>query len=202
MTESVNFVGVNISEESKSEILAYKIQMINAIRKRGPEIKKAKLDKEKNRSIDEIEKILEKYNLKAEELGEYANYQERFNSLKEIYDIQHLEAEIFRTINKLTKEDNVYSEKEIEQGKEMIEGRLKEEKSFLEPIYCQIEPITKNIEKLPEIKEKQKITPLAKKKIKFTTKTPPISNQSTVISERKAQHAQEAHQLIQQQPYK
>jgi len=110
----------SITPRSKKNILAFKEQMIKVIKKRGEELKKGKLDKIRNNAIQSVKTSLQESELTANELGEYANYEEQINKLFKLYEIDYLESEIIRKIKKIVRNKETVRENELINNRETI----------------------------------------------------------------------------------
>jgi hypothetical protein len=64
---------------------------------------KSQLDKARTRAFEYIEKELNEKNLKIQDLGEHANYQERINNLDKVYKIRDLQEKVLDHIFSLPK---------------------------------------------------------------------------------------------------
>ena len=123
--------GKDRSEELKN----FKEEMIKAIKEvettlriREENKKKSEDDFELNQTrtvaFQEIEKSMNEKGLKMEDLGQYSNYQERINSLGEVWDIRNFREEVISFISKLTRKE---TEKEKQEDKKRAEEQAKQQ---------------------------------------------------------------------------
>jgi curved DNA-binding protein CbpA len=92
----------------RRKVLAFKEQMVEAIRKRGIEIKNGinvpKVDNAREKGIQEIERCLNNKGVKAEDLGEYSSYREKIGSLVKVWKINSFVDEVIEKISSVSRQ--------------------------------------------------------------------------------------------------